>query len=713
MVKMQKENFNENEERTAFHLKRSARMAELIPFAYAAFAVSFGDYRPASLAILAVGAVVFYLRRRPQIITDDKGLFYRSFFQMKRIKWEEIYSIKLSKLTGYSIFWGDTSKNRMRTFRLQWRPKKALKIWKEIEGFTDLLKIVLEKSIDAEVDPKVLEFFNAPDKKKMIRYGWGFGSFFLLLLMAGVYMLLKLVHGAETLGYNHIFLIAFLPLLGGLSGMFFSRFLYIWDEGDKWSDLGLLYGLFTYSPILHVIILFSYSLAVWSVVVTTTFLAFSMLIFCFPTLSHGKIAGLLLVFVLLGGTGGKICLYNPHVERSALKQLDHFYCSSIGWFPDAQRIWLTGRETIFYADDGSDSNDDSEDLVILDTESGRIVHRMPVDTILPSFSFHWSPEGTLLALLEFPRNNDRMLSLVDTVSFEKTPLLEAEGILLHEYGCWNMKGNKLVGVHRNEKSDNEESRIVFLIDVTSGDVSELVEMACIDAVFWLSDGNIGILHKEPKQMGDGVKRRRLYEYQVSRLDPKNGEKKALYASGKYHKAAYVSPRGKYMLLRTKDDQPLIADLTGGREALLDERLTDSHFLYEGGWAPDGSAIFLPVKREGKKEYLIYEPGPAKISVLPSGFINRVISRCGGLKHFLGYNDDHSVYPPFWLLSRGETEAVEVARGGLLSLLLWDWTASVSPDGSRVIHYGLSFSLKNDSVNVDTTIYMSEIRKDNF
>ncbi len=704
--KMQQENIDH---KTEFYVKRSSRITDLIPMAYVALAAGLGDFWLASLIIVVIGVAVFFLRKRPHIITDENGIYYRTFFRMKRIKWEEIYRIKVNMLGGVAIYWGDKGKNQFRTFRLQWRPAKTLKIWKEIRGFRRLLKTVLKKSVDAEVAPGVFELLNTPNKQKINRYRWGFASFFLLLLITSLYMLLKLVHTPGTMGYNHIFLISFLPPLGGLSGMFFSRFLYIWDEGDKWSDLGLLYGLFTFSPVLTIIVLFTYSLAVWSVVVTTTFLAFSMLIFCFPTLSRSKMAGLMLVFVLLAVTGGKICLYNPHVERSTLKQLDNFYCTAIGWFPDAQRIWLTGRVTTFYAGDGGDSNDDSEDLVILDTESGRIAHRMPVDAILPSFSFHWSPDGTQLALVEFPREKDRILSLVDTGSFEKTPLLEAKDILLHEYGSWNKEGTKLVGVHRNARSDNDESRVVFLIDVAEQRVSELVEIERADATFWLPDGNIGILHRKPKHIeGVDVRRKRLYRYQVSHLDQENGEMKLRYASGNYHKAAYVSPRGKYLLLRTKDDKSLIADVTGGREVFLEERLTDSHFLHEGGWAPDGSAVFLPVKREGKKIYLIYEPGTANTSVLPSGYINRVISRCGGLKHFLGYNDDHSVYPPFWLLSRGETEAVEVGRGGLLSLLLWDWTASVSPDGSGVIHYGLSFSLGNEALSVDTTIYLSEI-----
>ncbi len=79
---MQQANINDNEQRTEFYLKRSSRLTDLIPFFYIAFAVSFGDYRPVSLAILAVGAVVFFLRSRPQVITDEKGLYYRSFFQI-------------------------------------------------------------------------------------------------------------------------------------------------------------------------------------------------------------------------------------------------------------------------------------------------------------------------------------------------------------------------------------------------------------------------------------------------------------------------------------------------------------------------------------------------------------------------------------------------------------------------------------------------------
>ena len=662
--------------------------------------------------ILLLGFFLYFNVRLRKLTTDESGISHKIPFKKTiNIKWEEIYSIKSPKShfqNSVVVCWGKPEK-RFWTFK----SANRLFISRTFDGFPDILRLVISKSVNATIDPLVYSVFEKPDIQKIRKTDRKLGYFLLFTSAAFIWLLSSFISSrfSETVGSKTLILsgLFFLPYVFSTLGMFFCLARSRWD-GDKWEFLEIVYFLLMFFLLSYKTeILFSPAilsiqimLGLVSVMIFTCVLAFS------PHLKNKQILLLFVVLVLIIWKGGTYYLL-PHGKTQFFQKIDNFWGLSAGWFPDGSKIYIEGKE-----DTERDTEEGQYKMLIFDVATKKLLKTIVTNDVLP-WSCQWSLDGNNLALVEYSYGDSSALFLVNTKTLQKEPLLEKSSIRLFPDGCWNQNSSKLAGTYWTKRGDKEK-RVVFVVDINTRQVKTYEEKDDINNAFWFVDGALGMLRNETKKEA----KNELHKYSIIRIKS-DREKETIYTTKEWFKRAVISPRGSFLFLETQEERPLIVNVFGNSQDLpFRQEYLVSPGVYGVYWSPNEKHAVFSLKEGKQDRSIVYDPQNKTFrEILPNTKKKLLFSTkwSGNSQWFLDWST-----PSIFLFSRDGINSTKVGliigftnfMGSLLDTGGRGLGFQYAPnyDGTKVVYFDYTvFRLgkKKQEFRMTTDILLAEVK----
>ncbi len=634
----------------------------------------------------------FFFSQKYQIRIIDEGILYKPYFQKEiTITWDMVKKVRLSLFRGIAVSWSGIEKRGF------WAIRRGLWLDRFLPDFSEKVHLIVEKSVNAKIDRRIHKFIQIPNEQKFLTLRKRLGFFLSLMFFLAGFSLVSIILN----GNNWFFLInfTFILLFFGLLTNIFSLIMYRWDD-NKWGyfyDIYFLLFLFLVGVYWVLLILANGMLVMRVMLILLSFMLPACIFVMMPRLGKKHILPVFVAGILLVYSIGNAALFDSRIKTERFQRIDSFMGYTAGWFPDGSKIYVAGLETKALG-----ITEAQNKFHIFDASSAKPIATLLTDTVCSS-SFHWSPDGSKLALIEYLKDEKDKLFFFDTETLKKEFLLSGYSIQLHDYGCWNVDSDRLAGTYLEEEG-GEEGRKVFIVDVHTREFT-LFKEANTSAAFWFSDGSIGLLTEIDKKDNDKY----LYKFSVLRIG-EDQTAEVVCKTEEWRGRVSLSPRGNYLVQENVGDgYPLLIDIFKATQNILVQQVLRQRNIY---WAPDGEKVILLFKKDTQDKLYVYKPGTRELrKIIYEG------SKIERYKHTVNWSGDsnwfivypEAIFPSPIIFSYDGSSSIRISGAGNLLSPLYLFSFMPKHDGSQLAYLDFNY-LQYFPSTLHTTILIATITK---